>query len=553
MTKGNGAQALIQTLIHCGVDTCFTNPGTSEMHFVAALDRSEMRGVLCLFEGVASGAADGYARMADKPAATLLHLGCGLGNALANLHNARKARVPMINIIGDHATYHTQYDAQLQSDIETVAKNISTWFKTTPETSQLAADAAEAVAVAKGPPAQIATLILPADVSWGEGAEPAQAHEPVKTPPAPDATVQAIARVIKKSGKKVAFLLGNRVLREAGLRAASQIAQKTGAKLFCEVFPTRLERGEGLPAVERIAYLAEMASVQLKGYDHLVLVDAKAPVSFFAYPGKKSYLVPDNCTAHTLVQAHEDALASLQALVEAVGASDTEPKLQSAERPKLPKGKLNAAKVCQAIGALLPAHAIISDEAQTSGVRLPSFTTGAPRHDVLTLTGGAIGQGLPVAVGAATASPDRPVLALVGDGSAMYTIQALWTIAREGLDVTTVILNNRSYGILNIELERVGADKIGPKAKAQLDLSEPAIDFVAMAKGMGVPAQRVATAENFNTALENAVKTRGPYLIDAVVPSEYEGLKLKALPHMLNALGSVPSPVAKAIKKKIAP
>ena len=553
MTKNNGAQALIQTLIHCGVDTCFTNPGTSEMHFVAALDSADMRAVLCLFEGVASGAADGYARMADKPAATLLHLGCGLGNALANLHNARKARVPMINIIGDHATYHTQYDAQLQSDIETVAKNISTWFKTTPETSQLAADAAEAVAVAKGPPAQIATLILPADVSWGEGAEPAQAHEPVKTPPAPDATVQAIARVIKKSGKKVAFLLGNRVLREAGLRAASQIAQKTGAKLFCEVFPTRLERGEGLPAVERIAYLAEMASVQLNGYDHLVLVDAKAPVSFFAYPGKKSYLVPDNCTAHTLVQAHEDALASLQALVEAVGASDTEPKLQSAERPKLPKGKLNAAKVCQAIGALLPAHAIISDEAQTSGVRLPSFTTGAPRHDVLTLTGGAIGQGLPVAVGAATASPDRPVLALVGDGSAMYTIQALWTIAHEGLDVTTVILNNRSYGILNIELERVGADKIGPKAKAQLDLSEPAIDFVAMAKGMGVPAQRVATAENFNTALENAVKTRGPYLIDAVVPSEYEGLKLKALPHMLNALGSVPSPVAKAIKKKIAP
>jgi acetolactate synthase-1/2/3 large subunit len=219
----------------------------------------------------------------------------------------------------------------------------------------------------------------------------------------------------------------------------------------------------------------------------------------------------------------------------------------------LPKGKLNAAKVCQAIGALLPTHAIISDEAQTSGVRLPSFTAGAPRHDVLALTGGAIGQGLPVAVGAATASPDRPVLALVGDGSAMYTIQALWTIAREGLDVTTVILNNRSYGILNIELERVGADKIGPKAKAQLDLSEPAIDFVAMAKGMGVSAQRVATAEDFNAALRNALKTRGPYLIDAVVPSEYEGLKLKALPHMLNALGSVPSPVAKAIKKKIAP
>jgi acetolactate synthase-1/2/3 large subunit len=254
-----------------------------------------------------------------------------------------------------------------------------------------------------------------------------------------------------------------------------------------------------------------------------------------------------------LVETHEDALASLRALVEAVGASDTDPKLQSAERPELPKGKLNAAKVCQAIGALLPDKAIISDETQTSGVRLPSFTAGAPRHDVLALTGGSIGQGLPVAVGAATASPGRPVLALIGDGSAMYTIQALWTIAREGLDVTTIIFNNRSYGILNIELERVGADKIGPKAKAQLDLSEPAIDFVSMAKGMGVPGRRAVTAEEFNAALEKAVKTRGPYLIEAIVPSEYEGLKLKVLPHMLNALGRVPSPVAKAIKKKIAP
>ena len=550
---GNGAHALIQTLVNAGVDTCFTNPGTSEMHFVAALDDADMRGVLCLFEGVASGAADGYARMADKPAATLLHLGCGLGNALANLHNARKARVPMVNIIGDHATYHTQYDAQLQSDIETVAKNVSKWIKTTPMTSQLASDAAEAVAVAKGPPAQIATLILPADVSWNEGAEPAKAHPAAQPPPASDATVQALAQQIKKSGKKVAFLLGNRALREAGLRAASQIAEKTGAKLFCEVFPTRLERGEGLPAVERIAYLAELASVQLNGYDHLVLVDAKAPVSFFAYPGKKSYLVPDDCTTHTLVEPHEDAVASLQALVEAVGASETAPKLQSSGRPAFPKGKLNAAKACQAIGALLPANAIISDEAQTSGIKLPTFTAGAPRHDVLTLTGGAIGQGLPVAVGAAVAAPNRPVLALLGDGSAMYTIQALWTIAREGLDVTTVIFNNRSYGILNIELERVGAERIGPEAKAQLDLSEPAIDFVSMAQGMGVPARRVARAEDFSTALKNAFATRGPFLIDAIVPSEYEGLKLKALPHMLSALGSVPAPVAKAIKKKIAP
>ena len=549
----NGAHALIQTLLNAGVDTCFTNPGTSEMHFVAALDDADMRGVLCLFEGVASGAADGYARMAGKPAATLLHLGCGLGNALANLHNARKARVPMVNIIGDHATYHVQYDAQLQSDIETVARNISTWIKTTPETSQLASDAAEAVAIANGPPAQIATLILPADVSWNEGAEPVGARAPTQASPAPDATVRAVAEAIKTSGKKAALLLGNRVLGEEGLRAASQIAETTGAKLFCEVFPTRLERGAGLPSVERIAYLAELASVQLDGYEHLVLVDAKAPVSFFAYPGKKSYLVPDGCMAHTLAEPHEDAVATLRALVDAVGASGAAPRVQSAGRPDLPKGKLNAAKACQAIGALLPENAIISDEAQTSGIKLPVSTAGAPRHTVLTLTGGAIGQGLPVALGAAVASPERPVLALVGDGSAMYTIQALWTIAREGLDVTTVIFNNRSYGILNIELERVGAETIGPEAKAQLDLAEPAIDFVSMAQGMGVPAQRVARAEDFSAALKRAFASRGPFLIDAVVPSEYEGLKLKALPHMLSALGKVPTPVAKAIKKKIAP
>ena len=549
----NGAQALVKTLVNAGVDTCFSNPGTSEMHFVAALDSADLRAVLCLFEGVASGAADGYARMADKPAATLLHLGCGLGNALANLHNARKARVPMVNIVGDHATDHVQYDAPLQSDIETVARNVSTWVRTTASTAELASDAAEAVSVAMGPPAQIATLILPADVSWTEGAEPAPAPAPAEPPPAPEAKVREVADVIARSGKKVALLLGRRALREAGLRAASQIAESSGAKLFCEVFPTRLERGAGLPAVERIAYLAELASVQLDGYEHLVLVDAKSPVSFFAYPGKKSDLVPQGCTTHSLVAPEEDAVASLQALVEALGASGAAPKLQQPGRPGLPRGRLNAGKVCQAIGALLPPNAIISDEAQTSGVKLSVSTAGAPRHDLLTLTGGAIGQGLPVAVGAATACPERPVLALVGDGSALYTIQALWTAAREGLDVTTVIFNNRSYAILNIELARVGAQKIGPEALSQLDLSEPAIDFVSMAQALGVPARRVTRAEELIAALEAAFASPGPFLIDAIVPSEYEGLKLKALPRLLDALGSVPSPLAKAIKSKVVP
>lgn len=551
--SNNGAKALIDTLTNAGIDTCFTNPGTSEMHFVAALDNSNMRAILTLFEGVATGAADGYARIAEKPAATLLHLGCGLGNGLANLHNARKARVPIVNIVGDHATYHTQYDAQLQSDIETVARNVSKWVRTTQKTNKIGLDAAEAIKVAQGTPAQISTLILPADVSWGEGGSAVNDF----TQPSPEAASQTlvneIAAILNKSGKKTAILLGRRVIMEEGLLAASKIAEKTGAKLLTEVFPTRLQRGAGIPSVERLAYLAEMAVVQLKGFDHLILIDAKAPVSFFAYPGKKSYLVPDECTLHNLVEIDQDALKSLKALVEAVGASYTAPKLEQAKRPNLPTGKLNAEKIMQSIGALLPDNAIISDEAQTSGLKLPSYTKGSPKHDLLTLTGGAIGQGLPVAVGAAVAGKNRPVLALIGDGSSMYTIQSLWTIVAEQLDVTTVIFNNGSYAILNIELERVGAEKAGPKAKAQLDISKPEIDFVSIAKGMGMPAERTRTSEEFNVALEKAFRNPGPHLIDAIVPSEYEGFKLKALPYLLNSLDKIPNVVSKAIKNKLAP
>ncbi|MEZ5007166.1 MAG: acetolactate synthase large subunit [Chitinophagales bacterium] len=551
--KSNGAKALMDTLTNAGIDTCFTNPGTSEMHFVAALDDSSMRAVLTLFEGVATGAADGYARIAEKPAATLLHLGCGLGNGLANLHNARKARVPIVNIVGDHATYHVQYDAQLQSDIETVARNVSKWVRTSKSTEDIGSDTAEAIKIASGTPAQISTLILPADISWSEGGSAIDDFSQPIPESASDSIINEIAAILKKSGKKTAILLGRRVLMEEGLIAASKIAEKTGAKLLTEVFPTRLQRGAGLPYVERLAYLAEMASVQLGGFDHLVLIDAKAPVSFFGYPGKKSYLVPDRCTLHELVKQDQDALKSIAALVEAVDAKETMPKLQEAKRPNLASGKLNAEKIMQAVGAMLPENAIISDEAQTSGLKLPSCTAGSPKHDLLTLTGGAIGQGLPVAIGAAVAGKGRPVLALIGDGSAMYTIQSLWTIVAEQLDVTTVILNNGSYAILNIELERVGAEKAGPKAKAQLDISQPEIDFVSIAKGMGMSAVRTETAEEFNSALERAFREKGPHLIDAIVPSEYEGFKLKALPYLLGSLDKIPNSLAKVIKNKLAP
>jgi acetolactate synthase I/II/III large subunit len=548
-----GAQALLRTLVDGGVTTCFTNPGTSEMHFVAALDSvPEMRAILALFEGVATGAADGYARMTGRPGATLLHLGSGLGNGLANLHNARKGKVPIVNIVGDHATYHTKYDAQLQSDIETVARNVSSWVRTSQSTAALPGDAAEAIAAALGPPGQVATLILPADVSWSDGAEPAAPPQLAPPPVASAEVVEEAARALRGRGR-TAILLGGRALRAPGLIAASRIAAATGVELLAEVFPTRMERGAGLPAIERVAYLAELASVQLAGLKHLILVDAKAPVSFFAYPGKRSYLVPDGCDVIELAAPTDDALGSLQALVDTLGAGASEPALQAPSRPERPSGPLDADKVCQAVAAVLPEGAIVSDESQTSGVTLAAHTAGAPRHDLLALTGGAIGQGLPVAVGAAIACPDRPVFALDGEGSAMYTIQSLWTMAREQLDVTVVIFNNRSYAILNIELERVGADRPGPRAKEQLDLAGPDLDFVRIASGLGVPSVRVDTGEDLVAQLERAVAEPGPHLIEAVVPSVYSGLRLRAMPHALRVLEKLPRPIAKAAKARFYP
>src|SRR3954469_2204040 len=550
----NGAQALLRTLVDGGVNTCFTNPGTSEMHFVAALDSvPEMRAVLALFEGVATGAADGYARMSGRPGATLLHLGSGLGNGVANLHNARRAKSPIVNIVGDHATYHRQYDAQLQSDIETVARNVSSWVRTSQSTEAVAQDAADAAEAAIGPPGQVATLILPADVSWSDGAEPVGPASIGEPPLAPDTAVEEAARALRDDPARTAILLGNRTLREPGLLAGARIASKTGAKLLAEVFPTRIERGAGLPPVERVAYLAELASVQLAGLKHLILVDAKAPVSFFAYPGKKSYLVPDGCAVHELAAPEHDAVRTLESLVDALDAGGAAPALQEAVRPERPTGELTADKVCQAIGAVLPEGAIVSDEAVTSGLSLPTTTAGAPRHDWLTLTGGAIGQGLPVGVGGAVACPDRPVIALEGEGSAMYTIQSLWTMAREQLDVTVVIFNNRSYAILNVELERVGAQGGGPRAKQQLDLAGPNLDFVAIANGLGVPAVRAETSEDIASAFQRALAEPGPHLIEAVVPSVYSGFRLRAMPTALKVIEKLPRPMAKRAKARFAP
>jgi acetolactate synthase-1/2/3 large subunit len=488
------------------------------MHFVAALDAvPELRGVLTLFEGVATGAADGYGRMAEKPAATLLHLGPGLGNGLANLHNARRARTPLVNIVGDHATYHARFDPPLHSDIASLARPVSSWYRVTARADDVGADAAEAVAAAFGPPGCVATLVLPADSSWSESSVGPCPPLPRALPAVvPAATVEAVARVLR-SGQRAALLLGGTALRARALRAAGRINGATGTPLLGETFPARLERGAGIPGVDRLGYLAEFAQAQLAGVEHLVLVDAKAPVSFFAYPGQPSDLVPPGCIVHTLVRPGDDAPGALEALAEAVGAGGPGAGA-TALRPDRPSGALTAETLATAIGAAFPDNAIVVDEGITSGLFVAGATAGAPPHDWLTLTGGAIGIGLPAATGAAVAAPERPVLCLQADGSAMYTLQALWTQAREQLDVTTVVLANRSYAILNLELQRVGADGGGALARRLLDLTDPELDFVALSRGMGVPARRVETAEELTAALDAGFAEPGPHLIEVPLP-----------------------------------
>ena len=517
----NGAHSLIRTLVGSGVDVCFANPGTSEMHFVAALDDvPEMRAVLALFEGVATGAADGYARMAGRPAATLLHLGPGLAGGIANLHNARRAHTPVVNVIGDHATSHRAYDAPLQSDIASLARPVSAWYREATTGEALPADGAEAVAAARRAPGGVATLVVPADVSWLAAGPPA-APEPVPGPaPVAAEVVEQVAKALRGGGPAV-LLVGGPAMRERGLVAASRVATATGAKLVAETFPAVHERGAGLPPVDRLAYLAELAALQLGEVRHLVVAGTRSPVSFFAYPDKPSDLVPEGCEVHVLAAEDQDVVGALETLADALGASSVPVARQEPARPAPPTGALDAAGVAAVVGALLPEGAVVSDEANTSGIFVPGATAGAPRHHWMTLTGGALGQGLPAATGAAVACPDRKVLCLLADGSAMYSLQALWTQAREGLDVTTLVYANRSYAILAMELGRVGAGTAGARARSLLELEPPPLDFVALARGMGVPAARATTGEELADELGRALAAPGPALVEAVLPPAF--------------------------------
>jgi acetolactate synthase I/II/III large subunit len=510
----NGAESLIRSLMAGGVETCFANPGTSEIHIVAALDRvPEIRCVLGLFEGVVTGAADGYARMAEKPACTLLHLGPGLGNGLANLHNASRAQVPIINLVGQHATHHLRHDTPLTSDIEGIARPYSKWLWTSRASSELGRDAREAIVASRAAPGQIATLIVPADIAWSEGGSIA-AIPVLPKPPLPATDTVEKAAAMLKSGLRTAILITGNALYGKGLTTAGGIASATGAKLFAPYPLTRLQRGAGIPKVDRVQYVLEQGMEQFKEFRQLILVGAQAPVAYFAYPGKNSEFTSTECAIHTLASPGEDYTGALDALAAALSVHGTDFSTENAERPALPSGEITLPGLAAAIGALLPENTIVVDESMTSGRGLMAATKGTPPHDWLGNTGGSIGIAMPLAVGAAVACPSRRVLCLTADGSGMYTPQALWTMAREGLSVTTVVFANRDYAVLKREFSYLGVGKPGPRAAALFEIGRPDLDWVHVARGMGVPGTRVTTLDAFGKALQAGFEAEGPTLIE---------------------------------------
>ncbi|MDX7986543.1 acetolactate synthase large subunit [Xenorhabdus sp. 12] len=514
----NGAESLLRSLTASGVTVCFGNPGTSEMHFVSALDSvSEMRCILGLHENVITGAADGYARMSGKPACTLLHLGPGLSNGLANLHNARRASSPIVNIVGDHALSHTGIDAPLASDIIGIARPVSHWVYTSTSARNVGADAARAVQAANAAPGNIATLILPADTAWSDADDVANPLPFVSPVDVAQCTIERVAAQLRYALSPAILLRGD-VLRDEGLIHAGQIAKHTGARLLCDTFAPRLQRGAGRVAVERLPYFAEQVLESLQGVDLLVLVGAKPPVSFFAYPDKPGWLTPEGCTLSVLSHPHENGRSALSSLVEALGAAKDLPAATKLSVPEFSRtGALDARSVIQAVARHMPENAILVDESVSSGFPHYGITASAVPHDYLNLTGGAIGSMMAVSIGAAVVCPDRKVITLVGDGSAMYTLQSLWTQAREKLDVTTVILANRGYKVLHNELIRVGAAQEGIKAHSMIELTNPHIDWVSLARGMGVEAVRVELHAGFEDAFLSAMRHQGPRLIEAVI------------------------------------
>ena len=512
----NGAEALARTLLASGIDLCFANPGTSEMHFVSALDRVPgLRCVLGLAETVVTGCADGYARMAGKPAATLLHCGPGFANGIANLHNAKRACTPIVNVMGDHATWHRPFDSPLTSDTEGLARSVSGWVRTCRDAHDVGRDAAAAVQAARTPPGQVATLILPADCAWNDGGEVATAPPPPARTAVTPQIVADIAMALRR-GERAMLLLAGEALGERGLVAANRVAQAANVELRVPTQVARLARGRGRVPIDRIPYPVDAALKVLAGTRHLVLAGARAPVAFFGYPGKPSQLWPTECTVHMLARVEEDIVAALEALAEALGAPPSATIPGAGPRPEVRKGPFEPVAFGHTLAALLPENAVIAEDAVTSGRGLFPVTWAAAPHDWIQITGGAIGHAFPAATGAALGAPGRKVVCLQADGGGMYSLQSLWTQARERLDVVNVVFANRRYAILQGELAAVGAQP-GPASKALFDLSRPTLDWVMLANGMGVEARRVATLEVFADVFAAACARPGPFLIEMVV------------------------------------
>jgi acetolactate synthase I/II/III large subunit len=509
----NGAESLVRTLVASSIDTCFANPGTSEMHFVAALDRVPgIRCILALFEGVATGAADGYARMMKKPAATLLHCGPGLANGLSNLHNARRARVPILNIVGDQATYHRPFDPPLTADTEALARSVSGWTRIARQVETVGVDAATAVQAVRSS-YDIGTLILPSDVSWNEGGIPAQPL-PVSPPSAvTPAAVSTCARVLR--GKEpAAILVAGEALQEEGLATAHRIAVATGAKLFAPTFNRLIQRGQGRYPIALFPYIVDSAVSALEGIRHLILVGCGQPVGFFGYPGKPSLMQPSDSTVHVLARPEEDVMDALRMLASELSAPVASFSPQQLSAPE--RGPLTPTTLAQTVAALIPEQAIVVDESVSCGFALYPATHAAAPHDWLQVCGGSVGEGPPLATGAAIAAPGRRVINIEGDGSALYMVQALWTQARERLDVTTLICANRHYAILDAELRKVGATP-GRTALDLFDLSNPTIDWTTLAGSLGVEAARATSVEQLTDLLTASNRHRGPFLIELVL------------------------------------
>ncbi len=631
MINMNGAQFFMSTLASNGVSVCFANPGTSELHLVEAIDSTDgMRGVLTLFEGVATGAADGYGRMTDRPAAVLLHLGPGLANGLANLHNARRAGSPVICIVGEQALYHRKYDPPLNvlSGIDSLASSVSAVVLMPVSASERGLEGvatkaiASIVAGASGDmggegglytgfytdvtgssgsgyevsdsrdratrrAGRVATILMPADISWTDvssvddlsakvqnasiqgvaaqasGAQvadmedkgtkgasaqatgiPATSVSTAITQETDNGTVEKVAGLLDAGGK-TCFLLGGRALRERPIRIVADIASLTGARVFAEALPARIQRGGSIPVVDRLGYLPEIAIDQLSGIDNLILVDSPAPVSFFAYKGVPSLLAPSSCQVIDLASGFDDIEGTLGHLGEAVsklygdtrtsglasaaGGSEVGESSDGSDKSAagvaegisddspLPSGKLDGDSLGKIFAALLPENSIVVDEGVSEGLWAYIHSIDSPVHDWLCLSGGAIGQGMPLSIGAATACPDRKVINLEADGSAMYTIQSLWTQARESLDIVTIILANRSYRLLQIEMDRLNIDRSGPSSNGLTGIASPEIDYASIARSMGVSAVRVDDADAFASAFSDALSAHGPHLIEAVL------------------------------------